>query len=77
MSNKELEESNRILLEKSKRDEKNLIKESEENDHNVELINDLSQAASEVHEENIRCKAEVNYWRQQCGWLSEKLNQNR
>ena len=53
-SNKELEKNNRILVEKSKRDEKNLIKESEENDHNVELINDLSQAASEVHEENIR-----------------------
>ena len=54
---------------------KKLIKESEEIDHNMELINDLSQAASEVHEENIRCKVEVNYWRQQCGWLSQKLNQ--
>ena len=41
----------------------------------MELINDLSQAASEVHEENIRYKAEINYWRQQCGWLSQKLNQ--
>ena len=41
----------------------------------MELINDLSQAASEVHEENIRYKAEINYWRHQCGWLADKLNQ--
>ena len=52
--NKELESNNRILLEKSERDANNLIKESRENDENVELINDLSQAASEIHEENLR-----------------------
>ena len=68
-NNKELEKKNRILVENSKKDEKKLIKKSEEIDHNMELINDLSQAASEVYEENIKRKAEINYWRQQCGWL--------
>ena len=62
-------------MENSKKDEKKLIKKSEEIDHNMELINDLSQVASEVYEDNIRYKDEIQYWKQQCGWLSQQLNQ--
>merc|ERR1711915_1174876 len=55
--------------------EKKLIKKREEIDHNMELINDLSQVASEVYEDNIRYKDEIQYWKQKCGWLSQQLNQ--
>ena len=41
----------------------------------MELINDLSQVASEVYEDNIRYKDEIQYWKQKCGWLSQQLNQ--
>ena len=69
------EKNIRILVENSKKDEKKLIKKREEIDHNMELIKDLSQIASEVHEENINYKEEINYWKHQCGWLADKLNQ--
>ena len=73
--NKELEKKNRILRENSEKDEKKMSEKIEEIDHNMELIKDLSEVASEVYENTIRYKDEIQYWKQKCGWLSQQLNQ--